>query len=148
MYPFLLSTHNILRWVVVLVGVLAIVRALIGLFGKRPFTSLDNRLSLIFTISMDVQVLLGLLLYGIFSPLTTGAFADFGAAMGESELRFWLVEHISVMLVALGLAHVGRSRAKKAATDQAKHKQIAIFFTLAFLAVLLATPWDRPFLRF
>lgn len=148
MYPFLLSTHNILRWVVVLVGVLAIVRALIGLFGKRPFTSLDNRLSLIFTISMDVQVLLGLLLYGIFSPLTTGAFADFGAAMGESELRFWLVEHISVMLVALGLAHVGRSRAKKAANDQAKHKQIAIFFTLAFLAVLLATPWARPFLRF
>jgi hypothetical protein len=148
MYPFLLSLHNILRWVVVLAGVVAIVRAFIGLSGKRPFTSLDNRLSLAFTISMDVQVLLGLLLYGVFSPLTTGAFANFGAAMADSDLRFWLVEHISVMIVALALAHIGRSRAKKATTDSAKYKQIAIFFTLAFLAVLIATPWFRPLFRF
>ncbi len=148
MYLFLLSLHNILRWVVVLAGVVAIVRAFIGLSGKRPFTALDNRLSLAFTISLDVQVLLGLLLYGVFSPLTTGAFANFGAAMGDSDLRFWLVEHISVMIVALALAHIGRSRAKKAATDSAKYKQIAIFFTLAFLAILVATPWFRPLFRF
>lgn len=148
MYLFLLSLHNILRWVVVLAGVVAIVRAFIGLSGKRPFTALDNRLSLAFTISLDVQVLLGLLLYGVFSPLTTGAFTNFGAAMGDSDLRFWLVEHISVMIVALALAHIGRSRAKKAATDSAKYKQIAIFFTLAFLAILVATPWFRPLFRF
>jgi uncharacterized membrane protein len=148
MYPLLLSLHNLLRWVVVIAGVLAIVRALIALSGKRPWAMLDDRLSLIFTISLDVQVLLGLLLYVVFSPLTTAAFANFGAAMADSEMRFWLVEHISVMVVALVLAHIGRSRAKKAVGDTAKYKQIAIFFTLALLAVLLAIPWARPLIRF
>lgn len=149
MYPFLLSLHNILRWVVVIAGAVAIIRAFMGLSGKRPFTALDNRLSLAFTISLDIQVVLGLLLYVVFSPITTGAFANFGAAMGNSETRFWLIEHISVMIVALVLAHIGRSRAKKATTDSAKYKQIAIFFTLAFLAILVAIPWaSRPLLRF
>jgi hypothetical protein len=148
MYSFVLALHNILRWAVVIVGILAIVRAYMGWSGKRPWTGLDNSLGLFFTISMDLQLLLGLLLYVVLSPITTGAFADFGGAMGDSEARFWLVEHISVMIVAVILAHVGRSTSKKGVTDNIKHKRAAIFFTLAMLAVLIAIPWSRPLLPF
>lgn len=146
MYPFVLGLHNIIRWAVLILGLLAIVRAFLGWTGKKPWTGLDNRLGLFFTISLDVQLLLGLLLYGVLSPITTGAFADFGAAMSDPSARFWLVEHIFTMVVAVVLAHVGRSLSKKAPTDVAKHQRAAIFFTLALLLVLAGIPWSRPFL--
>jgi hypothetical protein len=146
MYPILLGLHNITRWLVLIVGILAIVRAFMGWSGKRPWTGLDNSAGLFFTISMDVQLLLGLLLYGVFSPITTGAFADFGAAMSNPDARFWLVEHIFMMVLAVILAHVGRSLAKKAPTHVAKHKRAAIFFTLALIVVLAGIPWFRPLL--
>ena len=146
MYPILLGLHNITRWLVLIVGILAIVRAFMGWSGKRPWTGLDNSAGLFFTISMDVQLLLGLLLYGVFSPITTGAFADFGAAMSNPDARFWLVEHIFMMVLAVILAHVRRSLAKKAPTDVAKHKRAAIFFTLALIVVLAGIPWFRPML--
>lgn len=107
---------------------------------------MDNRWGLGFTVSLDVQVLLGLLLYFVFSPITTAAFSDFGAAMANSAVRFFLVEHSLIMIVALILAHVGRALAKKADTDVGKHKRAAIFYTLAMLSILAVIPWGAALL--
>ncbi|MBK6325288.1 MAG: hypothetical protein IPF56_04990 [Chloroflexi bacterium] len=148
MYTVVLGLHNITRWIVLIIGIAAIVRAALGWLGKKEWTALDNKLGLYFTMSMDIQILLGLLLYVVFSPITTAAFSDFGAAMANPDTRFWLVEHIFTMIVALAFAHVGRSLSKKAATDRAKFQRAAIFFTLAMVAVLAAIPWFRPMLPF
>ncbi|MBE2200292.1 MAG: hypothetical protein IAE79_16880 [Anaerolinea sp.] len=144
MYGTVLAFHNIMRWVVLLGGLLAIGKAIAGWQGKKEWTPMDNQFGLIFTMSMDVQLLLGLLLYFVLSPITKSIFADFGAAMSDAGARFWAVEHIFLMIVAVALAHIGRSRAKKAPTDVSKHQRTAVFFTLAILAILLAIPWSRP----
>ena len=144
MYPIVLTLHSIVRWAVVILGVIAVVRAFIGWFGGRQWQQLDDRLGLGFTTVLDINLLLGLLLYFFLSPITTGAFKDFGAAMGNSSVRFFAVEHIFIMIVAVVLAHIGRSRAKKATDDRSKFKRTAIFFGLAMLAVMAAIPW--PFL--
>jgi len=143
MYSLVLTLHSLVRWAIVIVGVVAVVRAWIGWRGGRPWAQLDDRLGLGFTSAMDLNLLLGLLLYFVLSPITTGAFSNFAEAMGNSGLRFYLVEHLSLMIVAVIVAHIGRSRSKKAASDAGKHKQAAIFFTLAMVLVLLAIPWDR-----
>ena len=142
MYSFILATHNILRWFVLIFGILAIIRGFVGWSGKKEWTGLDNKLGLGFTISLDIQVLLGCLLYFLFSRVTKVAFSDIGAAMGTSELRFFLVEHFLMMIIALVVAHIGRSRAKKADTDVSKHKNAAIFYTIAMLLILAAIPWQ------
>ncbi|MEZ4768856.1 MAG: hypothetical protein R2844_10585 [Caldilineales bacterium] len=144
MYPIVLSLHSIVRWAVVILGVIAVVRAFIGWFGGRQWQQLDDRLGLGFTTALDINLLLGLLLYFFLSPITTGAFKDFGAAMGNSSVRFFAVEHIFIMIVAVVLAHIGRSRSRKAADDKGKFKRAAIFFGLAMLAVIAAIPW--PFM--
>jgi hypothetical protein len=70
---------------------------------------------------MDVQLLIGFLLYLFFSPMTTGALRDFGSAMGNSVLRFYAVEHLFGMVVAVIIAHVGaRSRAATGPRRQAQ----------------------------
>jgi hypothetical protein len=99
----------------------------------------------------DVQFLLGLTLYVFLSPFTHAAFADLGAAMKNSGLRFWAVEHLVGMLIAIALVHVGRARARK--TDSLRrHRVAATFFGLALVVLLGSIPWPglpygRPLLR-
>jgi len=144
MFSFVLALHSLMRWAVVLLGLYATGRAKLGWFFKKPWSGGDRTAGLLFTIAFDVQVLLGLLLYFVLSPITTGAFRNMGAAMQNGVVRFWVAEHITIMLVALALAHVGRVRLRKAASDRARHFTAALFFGLATLLVLIGTPW--PFM--
>ena len=146
MYSLILALHSILRWIVLILAVVAFVRALIGWLGKQEWTALDNRLGMLLSASMDLQVLLGFILYIFLSPLTTTALRDFGAAMSNETLRYWSLEHILLMIVALILIHVGRATSKVAEEATSKHKRAAIFFGLAMLAILIAIPW--PFLSY
>jgi hypothetical protein len=152
MYSPLLFLHSWLRWVVLLTGVLALVRAIAGMNGKRPWTAADAKPGLFFIISCDVQLLLGLALYLVFSPTVQAAFGNIGAAMRNPEYRFYVVEHFFGMIIAIALAHVGRVRSKKATTDSARFKAAAIFYGLALLIMLASIPWPgmpggRPLLR-
>jgi hypothetical protein len=144
MYQFFLILHSLLRWVIVIVGLIAIIRAFVGWLGRKEWTSEDNALGLGFTGALDLQLLVGLLLYLFFSPMTTAALQNFGGVMANSVLRFFAVEHVFGMVIAITVAHIGRSLSKRATTDAGKHKRVAIFFLIAFLIVLASIPW--PFL--
>jgi len=151
MYSGTLMVHSWIRWAVVITGVIAVLRAIAGASGRRPWTPADDRAGLLFTIALDVQVLIGLLLYFVLSPFTADALKDFGAAMRSSPLRFWAVEHTFGMVVALALAHYGRVMVRRADVSR-RHKVAAIFFTLALLIILASIPWPgtpngRPWLR-
>ena len=143
MYSFVLAIHDILRWLILIFGIIAIIRSYVGWFGNKEWTDVDDWFGLGFTISLDVQFLLGLLLYFFLSPITTSAFANFSAAMSDSDTRFFLIEHSLMMLVAVILAHIGRSRAKKQEEDVRKYRTTAIFYTITVLCILAAIPWSR-----
>lgn len=143
MYATVLAIHNILRWVVLIAGILAVGRALLGWFGKNPWSELDRRLGVIFTSSLDTQLLLGLLLYIFLSPITRGAFRDFGAAMAIPNMRFFAIEHIFYMLLAVVFGHLGSVFAKRAEEDK-RHQRVAIWFGLSLIVILVGMPWMRP----
>ena len=133
--------HSLLRWLVIAFGLVAVVRALSGLTGHRPWTPLDERAGRLFVIALDFQVLVGLILYGLLSPLTRAAFADMGAAMRDPLMRFYAVEHLVLMVGAVAFAHVGRTRTRKTSLAPARQRAAAIFFTLSLLLILIGTPW-------
>jgi len=143
MYTGLLHTHNLFRWLVLIVLILAVGFALIGWFKKQEWTKKDNTIGLLLTIFMDIQFLIGIILYAFVSPLTKAAFADFGAAMKNADLRFYAVEHISLMIIALILVHIGRTKTKKAVAPWKKHRAATIFYGIALLLILASIPWDR-----
>ncbi len=147
LYTFTLAAHNITRWVVLVLAIYALYRVFAGLFGKKEWSDADRKALSFYAISMDVQLLLGLLLYFVlgswFNMMTSGM----GNVMSNSSLRFFAVEHFSVMLIAVILAHVASIMAKRGSTDRAKFRNGAIFLTLSVLAVLVAIPWaSRPLL--
>jgi putative Ca2+/H+ antiporter (TMEM165/GDT1 family) len=146
MYLAVLTLHSYVRWIVVILASVAVVRALGGWLGRKEWTALDRRLGVFFSSSMDLQLLLGLILYIFLSPSTHTAFQDFGAALSNEVLRYWSLEHIGLMLVAVVLVHVGQILSKRAGEARVKHRQAAIFFGLAILIVLFAIPW--PFLPY
>ena len=143
-YAMVLTIHSLVRWVVVIAGIAAVIMAYAGWFGNRRWTSSNVRVNMLFTTFLDLNILLGFFLYFILSPLTRGALQNMGDAMKDSNVRFFTVEHLLIMLVAVVVAHIGSSRAKKAADDKSKFKQAAIFFTIAMILIFLGIPW--PFL--
>lgn len=143
MYTGLLHTHNLFRWLVLIFAVLAIGFAFAGWIGKRDWKKADNLLGVLLTISVDIQLVVGLVLYLFVSPVTKSAFADFGAAMKNADLRFYAVEHILMMIIALVIIHIGRSKSKKAKITSRKHRSAAIFYTLGLIIILAAIPWNR-----
>ncbi len=132
--------HSWVRWAVVLAGAFALIRCASGWASRRAWSPADSSAALVFTIVLDVQLLLGIWLYAI-SPFTTGAMSGFGNAMRTPELRYWAVEHPFGMLIAIALAHVGRVRIRKVAGEVAKQRAATIFFGLALALILFSIPW-------
>ena len=150
MYPTVLLLHSWLRWLAVVGGFVTVLSAL----GKDSgAVRRAERWSLVFVTALDAQMLLGLLLYGMLSPFTAEAMRDFGAAMRDPVLRFWAVEHLTMMIAAVVLVHVGRVLARKTADLEKKRKRLLICCGIALLLMLGGIPWPgmasgRPLFRF
>jgi hypothetical protein len=144
MYPIFLAAHNIIRWVALILGILVTVRAFLGWFGKKDWAERDRKLGVYYTSAMDVQLLIGLLLYFFFSPITRAAFQDFSAAMSNSGLAFFAIEHTFAMLLAVVFAHLGSVFSKKAQDSISKYRRAAVWYALSVLLLLIGMPWFRP----
>ncbi len=146
MYAVVLYAHSYNRWLVLVAAALALFASYRGWLGGRAYGRAEAVASRGFAGLLDLQVLLGLVLYAL-SPIVRAGLGDLGAAMSVRELRFFAVEHITGMLIALAFLHVGATRVRRASTDGAKFRQSAMWQTLAALSILVSVPWWRPLLR-
>ena len=105
MYSFLLHLHSILRWVVLLLLLVAIFNSLVA--GSRPFIRTDARTGSILVIFADIMLLIGLVLW-YFGPRGYKLIESMGmtAVMKDPYARFFAVEHLAGMLVAIRLQHL------------------------------------------
>ncbi len=146
-YPHLLAFHGLLRWFVLATAIVAIVVAASGWSGRKPSGPALRRFSILFVAFMDLEFLVGLVLYFWASPLIKTAFQNMSAAMKDHQLRFFTVEHTTYMLLAVVCAHVGAALARKGRTDLMKYRGATISFCLSLLLIVAGIPWWRPLLR-
>ncbi|MBL7765182.1 MAG: hypothetical protein JNJ58_03740 [Chitinophagaceae bacterium] len=134
--------HSILRYAVLAVMIYAIARAFMGMQKSSPFTAADSQAGLFTTIICDIQLLLGLALYFI-GPLGLKNIQNngMGYVMKDSYSRFFAVEHITGMLIALALVHIGKAKSKKKDNDAAKHKTAFVYYLIALIIILASIPW-------
>jgi hypothetical protein len=128
----LLHTHSAIRYLVLILLVVVIVKSFLGWIGKKPFTSLDNKLSLFLSSFTHLQLLVGLVLYFVSPRVIFSA-----ETMANKALRYWAVEHIVGMLIAVVLITVARASAKRLTDDTAKHKRLFILNALAAVIVIV-----------
>jgi hypothetical protein len=144
MYTVFLAIHNILRWIVIILAAIALVRAYLGWFGRRDWTETDRKVGIFFASAVDTQLLLGLILYFFLSPVTRPIFSNFNLAMQNPETRFFGLEHILWMVMAVFLVHVGNVLSRRADLPSKSHMAAALWYTLAVVLILVAIPWTRP----
>ena len=151
MYTTILTLHSWLRWLALVAGVAATIAALTDT-TPPPSASRADRWGLILMITLDIQMLLGLVMYLAVSPTMEAIRRNFGASMKDPVARFWAVEHITMMLGAVVITHVGRVLARKSATADAKKMKLLVCFGVATVLMFLAVPWPgmragRPLFR-
>ena len=132
----LLHVHSLLRYVLLILLLVSIVKSFSGWFGKKQFTNGTQKLNLFTLIFAHTQLLLGFAVYFI-SPVVQ--FSNLSNA--TKEVRFFTIEHITMMILSIALITVGYSLSKKGKTDEAKYKRAAIFFLLALIVIFIAIPW-------
>jgi hypothetical protein len=143
MYNGLLHLHNLMRWVVLIFALITIIRSLSGLSGRKPFAAGDKRAGMLYMISIDIQALIGILLYITqkwYNVLMSGG------AMKNPAARFFSMEHFLGMLIALILVHIGYSATKKNIPDGTKFKRLFWYSLLSLIIILAMIPW--PFREF
>lgn len=128
LYEFLKSAHSGWRYVVLALLFIAVMNALMGWMGKRPYTEGNRKLNVFTLISAHTQLLFGLVLYFV-SPLTK-------LPANEAVGRYWKMEHIALMILAVILITVGNAQSKKITDETGKHRMIMVFFGLALVVIL------------
>lgn len=140
LYAAMLHAHSIGRWIVLLLLLFAIINSLLA--GNRPYIRSDNRLGLLLTIFADLMLLVGIYLW-FSGPRGYNLIEQNGMSgvMKDPTLRFFAVEHLAGMLIAIVLIHLGKAQGKKAIGDKAKHRRTMIFYLVALLIILASVPW-------
>jgi len=141
MYAVALIVHSWNRWLVLASGIATLALVLRGLSAGKQWSRADQRLALVFISALDVQAVLGLLLYLVLSPIVPKTIKELEVAMHVGALRFFAVEHITMMLLALIVAHGAWSYAKRADNGRARQRRVAWGFALSLLLILSAIPW-------
>ena len=137
MHTGLLHLHSALRWVALLLLVLTIADSAIRMY--RPFKENERKLAMFAMITLHTQVLIGIALYFV-SPMIKGFMED-GHIMKNSIARFYIVEHLLLMLLAIAVVTIGYSRAKRQAEAWAKHRMIFFYYLVGLILILLSIPW-------
>lgn len=138
----LTTLHSLLRYAVLIIAIYAIIKAFMGMSSKAAFTNSDAKAGTFLTIAVDIQLLIGLVLY-FNSGLGLKNIQDngMGFVMKDGFARFFAIEHLTGMLIAIVLFHIGKAKTKKGVDDSAKHKSAFWFYLIGLIVMLASIPW-------
>jgi len=122
--------------------ILAIGSSIVGLKSTKDLAIMHRKFSLYALISVHIQVLLGVISYTK-SHYTVTAMSNFGAAMKDSVLRLFAVEHPLMMIIGAALITIGYVKAKKAVDSKVKYKKVLVFYSIGLLLILSRIPWSH-----
>lgn len=152
MYVFLLALHSLVRWFVLATLLFAIFRAYRGWLGNKTFSKIDNAARIAAASCAHVQLVVGLWLYFI-SPIVSYFLHNFSTAVKMRQIRFFGMEHVTMMLLAIVIITIGSVKTKKRATNDGKFLTMALWFTVALILIFTSIPWgfsplvNRPYFR-
>jgi len=138
----LVHLHNILRWVILVLLLLSVVKSYSGWKGKKPFSDGDRKTWLFTMIAAHTTLILGLYqwLAGRMGMITT-KLPEGTSFMKEKLYRFFWMEHPLLMIISIILITLGYGMAKKPVSDEVKYKKAFQFFIIALILILIGIPW-------
>lgn len=151
-FSTLLFLHSLIRWFLLAGLLAAVVRGYQGWVSGNTFTTADKRLLTVTARLAETQFMVGLALY-ITSPLVRHFLQHFSEAVHQREPRFFGMEHITMMVISVGLISAGAARVRTKEYSRDKFKAMAIWLSVALLLIFISIPWAfspftaRPYWR-
>ena len=136
MYNGLLHAHSGLRWLVLIILLIALINSLIKWLNRSEFKDSDRKINLFTLIFMHTQFLIGVVLYFVSPKVIFGS-----EMMKDAELRFYGMEHGVLMLIAAILITIAYVKSKKLEQSYLKFRQTFVFYLLALIIIFMAIPW-------
>lgn len=130
----LVKAHSGLRWLVLFALVAAIVNAVTNTSNNQP--NKKNGIALIALISSHIQLVIGIVLLFLSEKVSFES-----GWMKNAVTRFFGMEHVLMMIIAVVLITIGYSKSKKQRTLGAANKKIQLFYIIGLLVILAAIPW-------
>ena len=143
MYSVIKILYSYWSYLVLLVLIYAIFNALMGKIKGKDFESKDLRISLFGLIFSHFQLLIGLMLYSVSPLLNQWSKLSIVNLMSNRQIRFYLVEHPSLNIIAIVLITVGWSVHQKQSDPGKKFLRIAIFYGLGLLLTVMRIHWKN-----
>jgi hypothetical protein len=124
--------HSGLRWIILILLVLAIINA----FSAKTFEKKHKIINLFAMIALHTQLLIGLVL------LKSSGKVNFGEGwMKDAIYRFYGMEHLAGMVIAIALITFGYVKSKKGTTPAEIYKPIKLFYIIGLIIILASIPW-------
>ena len=137
-YSSILIFHSLIRWLFICVITISIIRWYLKRSQKMKIVRVDKLIINSFLIISSIQLILGLELY-FRSPLVNYFLTHFSEAIHQRQLRFFGMEHSSMMLAGIILVCVGIVKSKQKETP---YKTLFIYYGFAFLIIFFSIPWE------
>jgi hypothetical protein len=131
----LIAAHSGMRWIVLILILAAIFNAVASKRSGK-YEKKDKMLNLFAMVFLHIQLLVGIILYFI-SPKVS--FAE--GWMKNASTRFYGMEHVLLMLIAIILVTIGRKKAEKASLAANKHAKIVKFYAIGLILIIISIPW-------
>ena len=136
--------HHYWAYLVLVMLIIVLLNSIIGLIKKRNFEyAKDFRLALFTAIVFYIQVVIGFIVYFTSSYFEGIKNGHMGEYMKNASDRLIVVEHPTMMLIALLFIQYGLYRLKKFQPNRQRFLDILIFYGIAFILVLARIPWDK-----
>jgi cytochrome b561 len=123
----LFMAHSGWRYIAFLVLVIAILKYLVGWLQSGKWSNLDRQIGLVAVIGVDIQVLLGIVLWAL-------RVMEIPERMNAITAY---IEHPVTMLIAIAIMHVGWARVRKTTGDTDKFRLATLTFIVTGLIVAL-----------
>lgn len=152
MFSILLALHSFTRWLILISLVVSLILSYQGWKKEKKFKRSDEYLRIISVSIAHLQLIFGMWLYFI-SPIVDYFLKNFKSSLPNTQLRFFGMEHITMMILALSCITIGSSIARRKKTDQEKFKAILIWYTIGLFLTFTSIPWEfspftaRPYFR-
>lgn len=137
MYNALLHAHSGLRWIALILLLAAIINAAKSQTSGQ-YVKKDKMINLFAMIMLHIQLLIG---FGLYFINAHSKVAYVSGWMGETMYRFYGLEHIVGMLLAITVVTLGRKKAEKLQNTRDKHRRIMFSYLLGLLLILVSIPW-------
>jgi hypothetical protein len=110
-----------------------------GFRKNEIYTNLNKNSELFFLAAMYLQLVLGIVLYFFLRPENNPRIITIDDAYKFSAMRFWAVEHFSVMLFALLIAQIGQIFTIKLVDSRDKFKYASMYYGFSSLLIFAST---------